>query len=363
MLQLEERVFVMTGLAMAFQDSIDADENMSASPDDENKEEQLQVEWKRLVFRLHRLPAKAHARIRHLVVDAIAAARKSQQATVVAQLREALLQFHPEAAGACKAAALQILEKNGGYDDDDDDEDQDMDEEDDVANEVQQKAQSEAGLSSVLSFEGVILNSSLDGQEDASRADWIAAVKKCKTVSKLGALAAAFCSKASEKLDKIESEQVALSDALESWEKSSSLRKKSSKPEKEPAEVWTNVTFTDDFCLAKVEDFPWWPAKKCIVKDQKVAKSLASLGRSVVSLVGESGGLRVVVKEKVIPYSETLPEQEDLNSHPKEIRSQLEDCHAMARRIIRGKGSKANGPRRKSTVALDGLEDEKKIST
>jgi len=354
----------MNGLATAFQDSTDADENMSTSADDNNKEEQLQVEWKRLVFRLHRLPAKAHARIRHLVVDAIAAARKSQQATVVAQLREALLQFHPEAAGACKAAALKILEKYGGYDDDDDDdEDQDMDEEDDVANEVQQKAQSEAGLSSVLSFEGVILNSSLDGQEDASRADWIAAVKKCKTVSKLGALAAAFCSKASEKLDKIESEQVALSDALESWEKSSSLRKKSCKPEKEPTEVWTNVAFTDDFCLAKVEDFPWWPAKKCIVKDQKVAKSLASLGRSVVSLVGESGGLRVVVKEKIIPYLETSPEQEDLNSHPKEIRSQLEDCQAMARRIIRGKGSKSNGPKRKSTVAHDGLKDEKKIST
>jgi hypothetical protein len=353
---------------MAFQDSIDADENMSASPDDENKEEQFQVEWKRQVYRLQRLPAKAHSRIRHLVVDAIAAARKAQQSTVVAQLREALLQFHPEAAGACKAAALKVLEKYGGYDDEDyddeDDENQDLEDEDDVRQDEQQKAQSEAGLSSVLSFEGVILNSCLDGQEDASRTDWIAAVKKCKTVAKLGALAAAFCSKASEKLDKIESEKLALSDALDSWKKSSSLRKKSSKPEKEPTEVWTHVTFTDDFCLAKVDDFPWWPAKKCIVKDKGVAESLASLGRSVVSLVGESGGLRVLVNEMVVPYSETPPEQEELNSHPKDVRSQLEDCRAMARRIIRGKDSKTiGGSRRKNMGGVDELKDEKKIST
>lgn len=351
----------MTGLAMAYQDTIDADENMSTTPDDDNKEEQAQVAWKRLVYRLERLPAKAHSKIRHLVVDAIAAARKSQQATVVAQLREALLQFHPEAAGACKAAALKILENHGGYVDDEDDEDEDMEEDDDVPRVVEQKAQSGAGLSSVLSFEGVTLNSCLEGQEDASRADWIAAVKSCKTVAKLGALTAAFCSKASEKLEKIESEKAALSDAIDCWEKSSSLRKKSIKFEKEPTEVWTNVTFTDDFCLAKVEDFPWWPAKRCIVKDEKVAKSLANLGRSIVSLVGESGGLRVLVNEKIQDYSETPSDQDDLTSHSKEIRNQLDDCRAMARRIIRGKQSKtSNGPRRKF---FDEVKDEKKISS
>jgi len=349
----------MTGLAIAFQDSIDADENMSTSPDDENKEEQLHESWKRQIYRLQRVPAKAHTRIRHLVVEAIAAARKAQQASVVAQLREALLQFHPEAAGACKIEALKILEKYGGYEDDEDEDDQEAEDEEENKEDVQQKAQSEAGLSSVLSFEGVVLNSCLDGQEDASRTDWITAVKKCKTVSKLGALAAAFCSKASGKLGKIESERLALSEALESWEKSSSLRKKPNKPEKEPTEVWTNVTFTDDFCLAKVEDFPWWPAKRCVAKDEKVAKSLASLGRSVVSLVGESGGLRVVVDDKIVPYSETPPEEEDLNVHPKDVRSQLEDCRAMARRIIRAKKRKGpNGSKRKSGGAQDGPKDE-----
>jgi hypothetical protein len=368
-LMLEQRVFEMSGLAVAAQDAIEADDNMSASPDDdENEEQQLQLAWKRLIHRLHRLQAKAHSKIRQLVVDAIAAARKAQQPMVVAQLREALLQFHPEAAGACKSAALEILEQHGGYDDeDDDDESDEMDEGLDESPDGPQKQQSEVGLSSVLSFEGVILKGCLDGQEDASRTDWIAAVKKCKTISKLSALAAAFCFKASEKLEKLENEQEALRDAVDAWEKASSLRKKQSKNGNlEPSEVWTHVTFTDDFCLAKVEAYPWWPAKKCIVKDEDLAKSLERLERTVVSLVGESGGLRVVTKEGLLPYSEAPPEDEDLSSHPKEIRTQLEECRAMARRIIRGKekkGKKASKGR-KSSLGFGGeMKEEKKLAS
>jgi hypothetical protein len=146
------------------------------------------------------------------------------------------------------------------------------------------------------------------------------------------------------------------------------LRKKSSRAsDKDPSEVWTHVTFTDEFCLVKVEEYPWWPAKKCIVKDQDVAKALDDLGRAVISLVGESGGLRVVKKESILPYSETFPEDEDLSSHSKEIRSQLEECKAMARRIIRGKEKKAKkgSKSRKSSGGGDNLElkEEKKLAT
>lgn len=354
----------MSGLAMAAQDAIEADDNMSASPDDGNEEQQLQQAWKKLIYRLHRLPAKAHSKIRHLVVDAIAAARKAQQGIVVAQLREALLQFHPEAAGACKAAALEILEKHGGYDEEEDDDEGDEMEEEQEATEEEQKQQSEVGLSSVLSFEGVILNSCLDGQEDASRTEWIAAVKTCKTVSKLAALVAGFCSKASANLEKLEAEQEALMEAMEAWEKSSSSRKKPS--QLEPSEVWTHVAFTDNFCLAKVEQYPWWPAKKCIVKDEKVAQSLDKLGRNVVALIGESGGLRVVTNEGLLPYSEKPPEDEDLCSHPKEIRTQLEDCRAMARRIMRGKEKKAkksSNSKKRPLAFTEELKEEKKLAT
>lgn len=350
---------------MAAQDADLADDNMSASPE-EYAEEQLQLAWKKLVYRLNRLPAKAPSKIRHTVVEAIAAARKAQQPEVVAQLREALLQFHPEAAGACKAAALEILEKHGGHEEDDDEEDESDDADDEAKEETKEESQasSEVGLSSVLSFEAVILNSSLDGHEDASRADWISAVKKTRTVSKLGALVAAFCTKSGEKLSKLETEQNRLHDAIASWEKSSSLRKKSnSQNPAEPSEVWTNVTYTDEFCLAKVEEYPWWPAKRCVIKDEGIRVSLERAGHVIVSLVGESGGLRVVGNDCLLPFSLTLPEDKTGTNHPKEIRVQLDECMAMARRVIRGKEKKVRKGKRSSAGETEEFKEEKKLST
>lgn len=344
---------------MASRDSDEADDNMSASPE-ENEQEQLQMAWKKTLYRLHRLPAKAHSKIRQTLVEAIAAARKAQLALVVGQLREALLQFHPEAAGSCKAAALKILETHGGYDDTDDDEE---DEDDMDEGEAELKGEAETGISSVLCAEALILNSSLDGMEDASRSDWIGAAKKTKTISKMAALVAAFCNKVSEKLEKMEAERDALNDVLEAWGKASSLRKKKNTEDiPGPSEVWTNVNFSDEFCLAKVEKYPWWPAKKCTPKDEKLAESLELLERSVVSLVGESGGLRVVKNENLLPFSESLPDDEELGSHPKDVRNQLEDCMTMARRIIRGKQKKASKKKNKSTGGND-FREEKKLST
>jgi hypothetical protein len=75
---------------------------------------------------------------------------------------------------------------------------------------------------------------------------------------------------------------------MEAWGKDSSLRKKKSTNQdiSEPSEVRINITFTDEVCLAKVEKYPWWPAKKGIAKDENLAQSLESLGRNLVS--GES---------------------------------------------------------------------------
>lgn len=341
LLDLEERVFGISGLAMAAKDADEADDNMSTNPEEE-KQEQLQVAWKKLINRLNRLPAKAHAKIRQTVVEAIAAARKSQNSAVVIELRDALLQYHPQAAGACKAAALSVLEQHGGYDDDDDEE-----EEEEMEFEQEQEGiyiEKDTGLSSALCAEAVILNSSLDGREDASRADWITAVKKAKTISKMAALAAGFSAKASERLTKIESEQETLEKFIEVWGKASTLRKQKEKKQElfETPEVWADVTFTEEFCLAKGSNYPWWPAKKCIAKDETLSKSLDTYGRVLVSLIGESGGLRVVRTEDILPFSEKFPEDENMSKYPKEIRNQLEDCMTMARRIIRGKELKEN---------------------
>lgn len=363
-LEIEQRIFEMTGLATAAEDADIADDNMSTSGEDQKEEEQLDQAWKKLVFRLNRLPAKAHSKIRQLVVEAISAARKAQQGAVVAQLREALLQYHPDAAGACKSAALEILASHGGYEEDDEDDDENMDDGDDKEEAL--KPQAQVGLSSVLPFEAMVLSGCLDGKEDARRSDWINAVKRTKTIARLGALVAALCSKASIKLEKMESENDALREAMESWEKASALRKKDSKADVlEPSEVWTNVSFTNEFCLAKVEDYPWWPAKRCIVKDIELAKSLDQVDRAMVSLVGESGGLRVVTKDKMQPFSEDLPEDEDGATLSKELRAQLDDCMAMARRIIRGRAKGGKKPRKVKSPANEQEEfkEEKKLAT
>jgi hypothetical protein len=374
LLDLENRVFEMTGLATAAQDADEADDNMSRNEEDmkAGTQEKLELAWKKLVNRLTGLPAKAHVKIRQIVVEAISAARKAHLLDVVAKLKtQALLQFHPDAAGQCKAGALKILEEYGGYDDADDDEDEEDEDaaDDDEETNAKKDQQGETGISAVLCVDAVTLNSSLDGLEDSTRADWISTIKSTKTISKIAALTAAFVQKASEKLEKLEAEHENLMRVTEAWEKAANKRKKTSLPGSaipEPSEVWANVHFTDEFVLAKVEEYPLWPARKCIAKDPELAASLASLDRTLVSLVGESGGLRVVKTEPLRPFSETLPVDEDLNSHPKEIRTQLDECMAMARRVIRGKEKKkTSGKGKRKSKGSDNHEfkEEKKLAT
>lgn len=116
-------------------------------------------------------------------------------------------------------------------------------------------------------------------------------------------------------------------DALKEWEKEEERRKRTrvgKASNKKPAaatfdtatEVWANVRFTDSFCMAKVasqeENFPAWPAKRCEAKDPKLAASLKSVNRVLVSLIGEEGGLRVVKIDDISPYT-GKPTEDDLS--------------------------------------------------
>jgi len=337
LLQLESRVFESTGLSMVAKETDEADENMSTSPVDE--EEQLRNAWKKPIHRLKRVPAKAYTKIHTAIVEAIASARKAQNTVVVAQLKHALVEYHPEAASYCKDEALEVLERNGGYEDDFDDESDSETNETDVEKRKEKivaKEKNDSDISSCLCAEAIILNSSLDGQEDASRVDWIRAVKQTRTVSKLAALVAAFVSKASAKVGKMEEEHAALLDALNVWGKSRPKRKKSIQAAPELSEVWANVNFSDEFCFAKIDEYPLWPARKCVPKDDKLASELESVERVLVSLVGERGALRVVKKEACVPFSSTFPDNEDLSSHSRDIRSQLDEAMSVARRVVRG---------------------------
>ena len=331
LLDLETRVADITNLAVASRDVDMADDNMSTdgADDDAAERAKLEIAWKRLVHKLRGAPTKRHVQIRDLLVAAITAARKAHLPEVVAKLRAALLLYHPGAAGECKLAATKVLVDYGDYDEEDDESSDDQEDE-------KEETDDDDEIPSVISLEAAVLRYS----DISSRGEWIDSVKSVKTISRLAALCNTFCRNAKEKLEKISLERKALESALVVWEKEDDRRsRKGGKPRSSeyegPSEVWANVDFTDEIIMARVEEYPWWPAKKCIPKDPATAESLSKLNRSLVSLIGEKGGLRVGKDNEIRPFAGKQIE-EPAENISRDIRSQLNDCVAMARRILRG---------------------------
>jgi PWWP domain len=342
-------VYEITGLAMAAKDEADADDNISTNEEEEEAEKESKEKraWKKLVNKLRTMPSKRHGYIREIVVDAIAAARKAHLKVAVGQLRAALLEYHPQAAGACKAAALKVLENHGGYDADDDD-DEEIEEEENVNDEAAERTMSE--VPSALSSTAVTMNSSLDGIEDSDHVEWVGMVKDTKTLSRMASLVTAFEKRAMEKLGKVQEERDSLMRAIATWEKEEERRLKSvakkgdiyTKPSSVELdlEVWANVDFTDEIIMALVEPYPWWPGKKCVAKDPDLEASLNSVNRCLVALFGEKGSLRVVETNKIRPFTGKALEGDDdidLSGVTKEHRIELEQAKATARRLFRKK--------------------------
>ena len=176
-------MFEITGLATATQDADEADDNMSASSEDQRslQEQKEKLAWKKKINALRYIETKRHSQIREVVVEAITAARKAQQGSVVSKLRSALLLHHPNAASECKVAALAVLDNHGGYHEEDDDSD-DESVMDDENNEEEDE------IPSLLCGEAMMITGSLGGDDNADRVDWIDAVKSCKTISRYVAL-------------------------------------------------------------------------------------------------------------------------------------------------------------------------------
>ena len=356
LLDLEERVADITNVALATKDADLADDNMSTTDDEDDKlnRERMELEWKRLINKLRYIPARRNSKIHKLLVDAITAARKAHLQQVVAELRNALLLYRPKAPHESKMAAIQVLVLHGEYDDSGDNND---DEEDDKEHEIDEAGNLETteepaledAVPSVLSAEAAILRSSLGGSDDARREDWVGMVKSVRTLSRLSSLTAAFIHDAMEKIVKVEAERDELVSALQIWSKaeerqskqrdavSSKAKNSATREITRPSEVWANVRYTDDICMAKTEEYPWWPAKICEAKDSNIAISLKQVKRSLVAFVGEMGSLRVVKTSCIKPFSgQAIDDNENIDEYTKDIRAQLDDCMAMARRIQRG---------------------------
>jgi hypothetical protein len=357
LLDLEERVADITNVALATKDADLADDNMSTTDDDDNQlnRERMELEWKRLINKLRNIPARRNSKIHKLLIDAITAARKAHLQQVVAELRDALLLYRPKAPHESKMAAIQVLISHGDYDatgdkhEDDDDEngENEVDDTENVDNSDEPVV--DDAVPSVLSAEAAILRSSLGGSDDARREDWVGMVKSVRTLSRLSSLTAAFIHDAMEKIVKVEAERDELITALQIWSKADERQSKqrdtvSSKAKSSavreisrPSEVWANVRYTDEICMAKTDEYPWWPAKICEAKDPNIVASLKQVKRSLVAFVGEMGSLRVVKTSCIKPFTgQMLDDTDQMEEYSKDIRAQLDDCMAMARRIQRG---------------------------
>ena len=329
---------------MADRDQDIADDNMSAADEANATEEDLEREkskllltWRKKAYIIKQTPAKKPGLIKEALLQAITAARNAHLAQIVAQLRSALLLFHSDAAGECKQAVIAILEEHGGYDpvaDDDDDEDDSKSEDDDD--------DTKTPVASNLCYEAVSLFGSLGDDDKATRTDWTDAVRQCKSSARLAALSTAFCRKAMSILEKLKSERKSLEKALEKWQREEDRKKqprggrKISRTVVEPStEMWANVDYTNEFCMVRLDNHPWWPAKKCIAKDPSLQESLRMFDRVLVAMVGEHGELRCVKSEDIRAFTGSTID-ENLVEFTKEDRSQLKQSLAVARRIIRG---------------------------
>lgn len=339
LLELEERIYEVTGLAMAERDAGEADDNISTASDDEEEHQEKQMNlWKKKIFQIRNTPAKKYTFIRDILIDAIAVARKAQYPAIVAKLRAALLLQQPNSAGDCKIAALAVLQEYGGYN---------VDEENQEGDEIEVKDDEEEAVPSLLNTEAMMITGSLDGDDMANRLDWIEGVKDCKTLSRFAALVIAFSSKAIRRLERVKDESVALVHVLNGYEKEQERNNRSrgnvdtKAPTKKSylhaTEVWAHVHVTDEFCMIKLEGSPWWPARKCRAKDKDLRNRIISLDLEVFLVVGEEqdGGLRIVKSELVRKFL-GQPIEEDLSEYTKSTRNQLDEYLAKSRRIIRG---------------------------
>ncbi len=326
MIDLEKRIYSITGIERATNEVDEANDNVSVvsneSDDDKAGLDLLQranYAWKKKIYSLNSILARQTSAVRDVIISAIAIARKGKINDVLEDLREALKLYRPGGAGRARTMALSLLQKYGFTLREDDIDESDFE---DTASEVGSiqdgKENGEANESaSFLSSEAMMIGGSLDGDNLADRVDWTDAVTACRTVSRFAALVTALKSRALPYLDKLAKDKKALSKALAYWETSFKTRKKGkkntyqSKKYSSATEIWANVESTDQFVMCKVEGFPWWPACICNPKDEEVAESLASVKRMLVSFVGEQH-LYVVEKEtEVKPFDASFEENDD----------------------------------------------------
>jgi len=327
LLQLEERTACITHLIVANQDVDLADDNISVNTNVPSGTEPPELPWKRCVYQVRGTASKRAASIRDTLASAISCARKAHLPEVVSKLRAALLLYRPGAAGEAKTAALKVLADHGGYDPE---EDEFMGKKENATSTTE-----DTKLPSMISQEAEVL------KEDTPRSEWRASVEQAKTLRRLAILLIAFCRHAATKLSQLVDQRDALKQALDVWHKDlerksrKNLNKyKATEEFQAPSEVWAPVDFLPSICMAQVQKFPWWPARKCVLQNTDDQAVLEQANYCLVSLVGEMGALRLVHINHIQDFAGDAIRVVGERIRPN-MRSQLDDCLAMARRLQR----------------------------
>lgn len=327
---LELRVFECSGEKLAFDEADAIDEAAGTSSDDEegNKPSRRQ-DWKPKISALRRINTAKHTAIRDVIIAAITVARKAHLNQVAADLKVALQLYRPHAAGEAKHAAIGVLEKYGGYEDDEDeDEEVDLHEIAAVDNGDAKADEEEALVSTFLCDEVIMMKGSIGGDLDADKDDWSEVVKSCKSISRLAVIIQCFLSKAYDIMYRVQEER----DALDSFlgvnaDKKRISRAKTNKKKFDIASpVWTDNKVSDNLVKAKVSGYPWWPARTCKPYDSAVAAALTKNGYTLVSFVGES--IHYVVSDKDIrSFVEDV--EEDMEGYDAETIDKLNEVRPV----------------------------------
>jgi len=334
---LELRVFEISGKKRAVEEADTAAGNEDASSDDEDDEELNKRRncWKVKINALRRLPSTRYGLIRDIIVAAITVARKSHLNQVAAELKSALQLLHPQAAGEARSAAIQVLEKYGGYDGSDD-EDDDVDfNELAAANASDVNVDDEADgseMASLLCDEVRMISGSVGGDEFADKSDWSDAIKYCKSVSRLAVMLQSFLSKADYTLEQTKQERDNLDKILGLNTKRSSRSKSIIKKHDSSTAIWCNSKLTGKLVKARVKGFPWWPAHVCTPLESVVADALTGSGYALVSSVGNPG-MFMVHETEMVDFTKEM--DEDLSQYDKSLVDELHASTAIAKKLWR----------------------------
>lgn len=333
---LELRVFEISFKKKSVEESETAAE-MEGSSDDEDDAEPNSGRncWKVKINALRRLPTTRYGLIRDIIVAAISVARKSHLNQVAVDLKAALQLLRPSAAGEAKSAAIQVLEKYGGYEgSDDEDADVDFDELAAAANagDANVDEEAEAIVASLLCDEVRMINGSVGGDGFSDKSDWSDAIKDCKSVSRLAVMLQSFLSKADDTLSQMEEERDNLDSILGLNAKRTSRTKSSIKKHASNTPIWCNAELTNELVKARVKGYPWWPAHICTPKESIVADALKGSGYALISSVGNPS-LFMVNEKDMVEF--TKERNEDLSKYDKSTLDELHESTSIAKKLWR----------------------------